>query len=485
MPLGKRVPYKNKPSILKKWSEDGSTSISPAKSKQPADTENISALDHSSAGKVTENNNSVQTSIANAEADKKETVAKTEPQQPNNAISDGSSLSTDAEGGITSAEPNGEPTVSAGKVTEKENSVQTSIANAEQETETDPSEAQKKAGNYKKGHVKIDGFDVTIENPKGSMRRGTDEGGNRWEQEMHNTYGNNRLVLIELSPEKENAEIEHWHYIDDKGLEKIKRQAEREDGQLLILPSEPEEAGALSSPTNDLPSGGKVKEKNNFAQQGSKETDKSDKTDIPGRTDAALAKEEADIISKAKADGTYLKAPNGKPTNLTPRQWVQVRTKAFKKWFGDWEKLARIEKLRKSKSVVRKDGEYKGRYELNSRSAEDYVITSLRGEYKNNDTGDVIKITRASRKVAHHDAENYVHLMSIAYIPEMIENAVFIEKSPNGKGSKFDSYRYHVVGLKIDGVHYTAKLVVGSKNGESYYDHSLTEIEKKQSHWPY
>ena len=79
--------------------------------------------------------------------------------------------------------------VSAGKVTEKENSVQTSIANAEQETDTDPSEAQKKAGNYKKGHVKIDGFDVTIENPKGSMRRGTDADGKQWEQTMNNTYG--------------------------------------------------------------------------------------------------------------------------------------------------------------------------------------------------------------------------------------------------------------------------------------------------------
>ena len=32
-----------------------------------------------------------------------------------------------------------------------------------------------------------------------------------------------------------------------------------------------------------------------------------------------------------------MKAPNGKKSNLTPRQWVQVRTKAFKKWFGDWE----------------------------------------------------------------------------------------------------------------------------------------------------
>ncbi len=43
------------------------------------------------------------------------------------------------------------------------------------------------------------------------------------------------------------------------------------------------------------------------------------------------------IIDKAKADGTYMLAPNGKPTNLTEHQWAQVRTKAFKEWFGDWE----------------------------------------------------------------------------------------------------------------------------------------------------
>lgn len=43
------------------------------------------------------------------------------------------------------------------------------------------------------------------------------------------------------------------------------------------------------------------------------------------------------IISEAKENGTYLKAPNGKPTNLNESQWVQVRTKAFKEWFGDWE----------------------------------------------------------------------------------------------------------------------------------------------------
>ena len=55
--------------------------------------------------------------------------------------------------------------------------------------------------------------------------------------------------------------------------------------------------------------------------------------------------EEAGIVARAKADGTYMKAPNGQPSKLTPRQWVQVRTKAFKEWFGDWEKAARVEMI--------------------------------------------------------------------------------------------------------------------------------------------
>lgn len=63
------------------------------------------------------------------------------------------------------------------------------ISQAESEVNTNPTEAQKKAGNYKKGHVKIDGYDITIEQPKGSTRSGVDENGNKWETKMNNTYG--------------------------------------------------------------------------------------------------------------------------------------------------------------------------------------------------------------------------------------------------------------------------------------------------------
>lgn len=54
---------------------------------------------------------------------------------------------------------------------------------------TNPSDAQKKAGNYKMGHIKILGFDVTIENPRGSYRTGIDNNGKKWGVKMPNHYG--------------------------------------------------------------------------------------------------------------------------------------------------------------------------------------------------------------------------------------------------------------------------------------------------------
>lgn len=74
-------------------------------------------------------------------------------------------------------------------VPEPEGTVKTDIEAARAEVDQNPTEAQKEAGNYKKGHVKIDGYDVTIENPKGSVRYGKDADGNEWSVTMNNDYG--------------------------------------------------------------------------------------------------------------------------------------------------------------------------------------------------------------------------------------------------------------------------------------------------------
>ncbi len=64
--------------------------------------------------------------------------------------------------------------------TEKEEIKQVDVA---------PSEAQKEAGNYRKAHIKRDGFEISIENPAGSKRSGTDPAGKKWSQKINHDYG--------------------------------------------------------------------------------------------------------------------------------------------------------------------------------------------------------------------------------------------------------------------------------------------------------
>lgn len=67
-------------------------------------------------------------------------------------------------------------------------------------------------------------------------------------------------------------------------------------------------------------------------------SDKELKSKVNDYFDSKIYNEELlSLKKKAIADGTFMKAPNGRPTNLTERQWLQVRTKAFKDWFGNWE----------------------------------------------------------------------------------------------------------------------------------------------------
>ncbi|ENW30621.1 PLxRFG domain-containing protein [Acinetobacter lwoffii] len=73
---------------------------------------------------------------------------------------------------------------------------QTKIENAAHEAASSnlndlpkPTQAQIEAGNYKKGHIKVHGLDIAVENPRGSERRGTDPDGKEWAHTMSDHYG--------------------------------------------------------------------------------------------------------------------------------------------------------------------------------------------------------------------------------------------------------------------------------------------------------
>ena len=73
-----------------------------------------------------------------------------------------------------------------------------------------------------------------------------------------------------------------------------------------------------------------------YTRRGTRGKFKSSITEV-SNNDSNYSNEMQTIKEQAIANGTFMKAPNGKSTNLTERQWLQVKTKAFKEWFGDWE----------------------------------------------------------------------------------------------------------------------------------------------------
>ena len=426
----------------------------------------------------------------------KETVAKTEPQQPINAVSGDSSLSENEQSGISLSEPNGESTVSTNEDT---TNIQENQESASKNTENQTNPLTNKtntpilprkqtAPKYAKEIAQF-GDEVSIEDV---VLRDIALGQKfSWED-----HGKSRGIASELGFTGKEAERrsrismlrndgitvdDYVHGLWQEYGERFRQDdAQIRDAVLDVLQRVYSPKAAMEQLRNLHAQEEFSQEEQNILTPEEREAFWNiPVSEYAFREPEANTPEEQQIIDQAKQNGTYMKAPNGQHSNLTEKQWVQVRTQAFKNWFGDWEKAARIEKLRRSKPLVVSGNDYQEKYELNSRSAGKYIVDSLRGEYINADTQSTIRISRKSQKVAHHDAESEAHLKSIAYIPQMIENAVFVDELTNIKDKNgFDSYRYYVVGLKMDGIDYTAKLTVGVKHGEAYYDHSLTEIEK-------
>ncbi len=185
--------------------------------------------------------------------------------------------------------------------------------------------------------------------------------------------------------------------------------------------------------------------------------------------------------SNFDSEGRHL-APNGEPSNLTYEQWVTVRTPAFKEWFGDWEHSYRINKWFNNENVLRIDANaYSGLYDLNWRSAKQYALDNLRGQYTVQDNGAVIELNRKGvSEVISENMGSELGLRLIAYIPDIIENSIFVYAEENQKTkNSFDYFEYYLTDIDVDGNRYVVKSAVGVKEGRRYYTFNLTEIKDK------
>ena len=136
-----------------------------------------------------------------------------------------------------------------------------------------------------------------------------------------------------------------------------------------------------------------------------------------GATRYNTADETADIKAKAISDGTFMKAPNGKDTNLTERQWLQVRTKAFKKWFGDWENAYKLELIENLQPI---DVDNKGL--SRERAEEEYkkIGTSKTNRYDNRR---IEFVNNAFGKIARHKNSALI-LDIIPQLNDLFESAI-------------------------------------------------------------
>ncbi len=546
-----------------------------------------------------------------------------------------------------------------------------SIKDAESNVETKPSEKQKEAGNYRKGHVKIQGFDISIEQPKGSIRSGVDENGKEWSSKMNNTYGyfkgtkgkdgdhmdvflgdnlesdkvfvidqinpktkefDEHKVMLGFNSEQEAREAylsnyeKNWQglgkisetdvntfkewalngrkkqkgFAEYKGIGFSKQSIEKVNerfnddldrfgkGELeneldLGIPSTILQNSGIRSDKlilrkkvlkehldrhnlsvnniKDLPKAmqnplmvyewgtkapsaivitdltlkdgrkvtsaikisrnGKVSEINEIASVHGKSAERflSDMEKakegglkdalryvrnkekvlewlglVPPKGTASLTTQRLSITNiiknfenpivefdksdevrfskqseteqikeQAKANGTYMKAPNGKPTNLNEHQWLQVRTKAFKEWFGDWELSNKLKQIDELISV-----EVENKSLTKEQAIE--VYKSLENGKNKLDNREVRFVNSSIGKILNHKGFDYKKV--VPKLKEIFDNSVLIyseqERSVQGHKShpNFKGYHNYLGKITIDGKEHYVRLTIQEVNAK-------------------
>lgn len=189
------------------------------------------------------------------------------------------------------------------------------------ETETEPTEAQKKAGNYKKGHLSFGGYDYTVETPKGVTRSGKDEQGKPWSVTMHDTYG---YILGKIGVDGDHIDM----FINDAadldtfdGNVYVVDQVNPETGEFdehKVMYGYPDEAAAITAYAKNYSPGWKGLGKVTSVPKATfdKWLESSDRKTKPFREYAMIQHEEA---KKAKEEGEMLGFPaidkEGEPIN--------------------------------------------------------------------------------------------------------------------------------------------------------------------------
>ena len=177
-----------------------------------------------------------------------------------------------------------------------------------------------------------------------------------------------------------------------------------------------------------------------------------------------------------------LLAPNGEPSHLTPQQYRQVRTPEFKRWFGDWEKVARfkaaVEKIMSMEPVAAISGQefQKDGIPLTEKVTK-FWKERFNGVAISPELGEVrLDLEGVKSSIGHGIGS--LKSAAFACVEDVIRNGVVFDRQKNWKERGYDT-AVIAAPVTIKGVEYVCEVVVEQRtNRQGFYLHEV-EIKKK------
>ena len=198
---------------------------------------------------------------------------------------------------------------------------------------------------------------------------------------------------------------------------------------------------------------------------------------------SVVNQEELDAIkAAAEKDGTFMKAPNGEPTRLSEHQWLQVRTGAFKQWFGDWEKVARFRAVRDTIMSMPIVTEITGKeFQSDGVPLTDKVPAYWQGSYQGGvvspELGRVVLDKEGVKSSMGHGI-GALKAAAFYAVPEVIQKGKVFDRQQNWKGRGYDT-AVLAAPISIAGKEYICEVIVEQRpNRQGFYLHEVEVKEK-------
>lgn len=210
-------------------------------------------------------------------------------------------------------------------------------------------------------------------------------------------------------------------------------------------------------------------------REGNRQSGEVSKGEADKSKKAEFEAEKAEIKAKAEASGTFLKAPNGKDTNLTPDEYTTVRTKSFKGFFGDWVSAKIKNFLLNGEAVAGLKGDEFSKQEGMSFKQQVVDFFNAQGGTARSALGEIILDVKGVKNSMGHGLSR---LKSVAFaaVKDVLENGVVL--------MPMDYYNIHgkkqqtgVISapITIDGERYICMVeVIRNRENNRLYTHEVT-----------